>query len=434
MNDLAQRIRKESAKFRCEICDYNTSKLCDISRHNLTRKHQSAQKESAKNAPFKDMYFSDQLSTQIIQSEKIVLAEKTSGKESARNLQNAPKTRATYNCTRCEYNTNRKSDFNNHMQSDRHKQIETMKITHSSNNSKYVCMYCNYITNIKTNFMKHNASKKHLSNLEKESEENSIQNNINIIIEDENEEFKEDNEFNDIEQINNNIFMKMFMALVERNEKLENIVLQQSEMVSKQTEILDVISKKDFIGTATTTNNNTTNNNTTNNNTANINIFLNEQCKDAMNMTDFLKTIKYTAASLKHMERNGFANTITKLFTEKLHELSLYERPIHCTDIKREILYIKDNNEWQKNIDDKSMRDIMVSKYIPIMERDNRIAFSQYYRDHPEYNEIGHPEYESYFKMAREVNNGRDKETNDVKIIKNLCKETHLTREAIKEK
>jgi hypothetical protein len=151
-----------------------------------------------------------------------------------------------------------------------------------------------------------------------------------------------------------------------------------------------------------------------------------------MNMTDFLNTIKYNAETLKYMERHGFANTMSKLIKDKLHELSLYERPIHCTDIKREVLYIKDNDEWQKNTEEKNMRDEIVKKYIPKMERDNRIAFSQYNRDHPEYNEIGHPEYDSFFRMAREVNNGRDKEANDVKIIKNLCKETHLSRDALK--
>lgn len=316
----------------------------------------------------------------------------------------------TFCCQCCDYTTSRKSDYNNHLLSKKHCEVSAK---YPQESRSYFCDDCGYTTNIKTNYNKHLSSQKHRNavssqNIEPTSLDNKVI--IQLLLD------------------NQNVQNKLIEHIGTIEKTIGDITTSSSESIKQLSTALTNVSNT--MQNITTNISNTV---ITNNNTANINIFLNERCKDAMNMTDFLKTIKYTAESLKHMEQNGFANTITKLFADQLHTLSLYERPIHCTDIKREIIYIKDNDEWQKNTEEQTMRDKMVNKYIPIMERDNRLAFSQYYRDHPEYNEIGHPEYESYFKMAREVNNGRDKEINDVKIIKNLCKETHLSREMIKE-
>ena len=93
---------------------------------------------------------------------------------------------------------------------------------------------------------------------------------------------------------------------------------------------------------------NTTNNNTTNNNHFNVQVFLNEDCKDALNFSEFIENMKVSFEDLEHQAEVGYINGVSKLFIENLRDLGTHKRPIHCTDKKRKTLYIKENNEWDK--------------------------------------------------------------------------------------
>jgi hypothetical protein len=95
-------------------------------------------------------------------------------------------------------------------------------------------------------------------------------------------------------------------------------------------------------------NNNNNNNNTTNNNQFNLQVFLNEDCKDALNFSDFVETIQISFADLENQAENGYIKGISKLFIENLQSLGINKRPIHCTDTKRKTLYIKENGAWDK--------------------------------------------------------------------------------------
>ena len=85
-----------------------------------------------------------------------------------------------------------------------------------------------------------------------------------------------------------------------------------------------------------------------NNNQFNLNVFLNEDCKDAINFSEFIENIKITFEDLEHQAQVGYVNGVSKLFIENLRDLGTHKRPIHCTDKKRKTLYIKENNEWDK--------------------------------------------------------------------------------------
>ena len=93
---------------------------------------------------------------------------------------------------------------------------------------------------------------------------------------------------------------------------------------------------------------NTTNNTTNNNNQFNLQVFLNEDCKDAINFSEFIENIKIAFEDLEHQAEVGYINGVSKLFIENLRDLGTHKRPIHCTDKKRKTLYIKENNEWDK--------------------------------------------------------------------------------------
>ncbi len=129
--------------------------------------------------------------------------------------------------------------------------------------------------------------------------------------------------------ISNDVVLK----LLNDNQELKNIIVQQ------QTQISELIPK---VGN--------NNNNTINNNQKfNINVFLNEKCKDAINMSDFVKSLHVTLEQLDFTKQNGLADGISKTIIDNMNKLSIYERPMHCTDIKRETLYIKEYDEWTKD-------------------------------------------------------------------------------------
>ena len=145
----------------------------------------------------------------------------------------------------------------------------------------------------------------------------------------------------DVITMENNSDNSTILNLISQNKELMNLLVVQNQEHQKETQqlkdtIQEMIPK---IG-----NNNTTNNN----NTFNLNVFLNEDCKDAINFSEFIDNIQVSFADLEHQSEVGYINGVSKLFIENLRSLGTYKRPIHCTDKKRKTLYIKENNEWDK--------------------------------------------------------------------------------------
>jgi hypothetical protein len=121
-------------------------------------------------------------------------------------------------------------------------------------------------------------------------------------------------------------------------------------VMSKNQEFMNVFMDKIVHILPSITNNNTnTNSHNTNNNQFNIQMFLNEHCKNAMNISDFIKSLPLTAQHYENTKDNGLADTLTNLMVDGLNNLDVVERPIHCTDQKRKVMYVKDNNKWEKD-------------------------------------------------------------------------------------
>ena len=142
---------------------------------------------------------------------------------------------------------------------------------------------------------------------------------------------------NDDDDNKNLSYKDMFLKVMNENKEMRNIIMKQQE------QMIEILPK---IGNIT---NNTTNNTTHNNQKFNINLFLNEQCKDAINISDFIKSIEVSIDQLNFTKDKGLAAGVSKTIIENMSKLSLYERPMHCTDIKRETLYIKDHDAWSKD-------------------------------------------------------------------------------------
>ena len=199
------------------------------------------------------------------------------------------------------------------------------------------------------------------------------------------------------------ITKEMFITLIKNSEEMMKLMKEQQLMVPNQ-----VINN----------NNNTTNNNIKNNNTFNLNIFLNEKCKDALNMSEFVDSLKITLEDLLFSKTNGISRGVTDVMIKGLKQLDIYKRPIHCTDAKRDIMYIKDEDRWKKDDNHHMMKDTIVR----IAEKE-RTALQEWALENPDWMETERKQME-YLMMMRSICEPIESyESYERKIVKNVGKE-----------
>jgi hypothetical protein len=182
-------------------------------------------------------------------------------------------------------------------------------------------------------------------------------------------------------------------------------------LVKQNAELLEVIKN----GT-----HNTNSHNNSHNKTFNLQFFLNETCKDAMNLMDFVDSIKLQLTDLEKVGRVGFVEGISNIITTNLKALDVTQRPIHCTDNKREVLYIKDENKWEKEADEKDK----IRKAIKRVAHKNIMMLPKFKEGHPDCLKSESKYSDQYNKLVIESFGGsgdNDIEKED-KIIKNIAK------------
>ena len=153
----------------------------------------------------------------------------------------------------------------------------------------------------------------------------------------------------------------------------------------------------------------------------NLNIFLNETCKDAINITDFVDSLQVREKDIEETGSIGFVNGISKIFIRGLQELELHKRPIHCSDIKRETIYIKDQNIWEKETDD---HDKLKKAITTITVKGSR-TIVDWQKNNPGYTELNSKKNEQYLNI---ISNNFGEEDNYDKIIKRLAKKTMIQK------
>lgn len=294
----------------------------------------------------------------------------------------------TFQCEFCDFQCSRKNDWNRHLMTAKHK--KNVVICHTTDTTKIQPLVFRCECGKEYN---HRAS---LHNHKKKCQKVAKSAKSVKIAEEENEESKEE-ENQSISDIRHEYEVKLL--------KQENRHLK---------EMLEVKG-----------NNMINSNNTTNNNTMNFNIqyFLNEQCKDALNLTDFINSLQVQLEDLEYTTDNGHVKGITNIFQQALNKLSVEQRPMHCTDLKRDVLYIKDNDEWKKD-DDKGMMKSAVNKVV-----DKNLSNSEKWLDkHPDVFTPGSRDSNRYIKMTENsLGTGEEKETN--KVMKNIMKEVLVDKE-----
>tara|TARA_E500000178_G_scaffold181873_1_gene180516 strand:- start:137 stop:1063 length:927 start_codon:yes stop_codon:yes gene_type:complete len=299
------------------------------------------------------------------------------------------KNRKKYICEKCNFISCDKKDYNKHILTSKHKNNTFVDIsftnlgkkTEKTENIKILSCNCGKQYKSRQGLYAHKKKCNYIEN-----EENILTSNYNLI------EY-EDN--------------KVIGELKEDNKELKNMIKELiKENAKQQQQISELIPK---IG-------NTTNN--TQNNKFNINVFLNEKCKDALNMSDFIKSIEVSLQQLDFTKQNGLANGLSKTIMDNMNKLSVYERPLHCTDVKRETLYIKEENEWSKDISKEKIK-----KAIKKASSKNYNALQDWKTENPDFLE-NDLKQEYFSKTISTI--GKTDEVIEEKIIKNLCKETYI--------
>lgn len=285
-------------------------------------------------------------------------------------------------CKACHYNASRKDQFNRHLTTAKHKRQ----------------ILANNLGGIENTFScKCGKKYKHLCSLCKHKHKCSL--------------------FKPVEPVKNEIIISTEVPsnvdnkIMKQNELIQTMMLENKEL---KNAIIELVTK---VG-----NNNTVNNNNTiTNNSFNLNVFLNETCKDAININDFIKNIEIQLKEIENIGNNGYVSGITDIIVSRLKQLDVTKRPVHCTDLKRETLYIKDEDTWNKDTDDNTkMRNVVTT----VAKKSYKII-PKWRQENPECQDPENEKYTFCINMMRntlgELDDSHQSRIDD-KIIKNVAK------------
>jgi hypothetical protein len=288
----------------------------------------------------------------------------------ANNL--VPQSSIILKCEKCDYYTCRKSQYDRHLATDKHKKlintnIELSKVLH------HKCCKCNKIYKHKSSLCKHN---------------------IKCI------KYEQQITQGDTQQLTN-----LVMKLIDQNQELQKSLIE----LSKEKTI------------------NTTNNNNITNKTFNLHVYLNEDCKDALNINDFVSSIKVQLEDLEETGRLGYVEGVSRIINRTLGDLDQNKRPIQCSDLKRETLYIKDDDKWIKEGEDKEKIKLAIKQIankniqqIPVWVKENPGCRDSDSRK----NDI----YLNIVSNAMAGGNKEEQETNINKIVSKISKEAVIEK------
>lgn len=306
-------------------------------------------------------------------------------------------------CKTCDYNTSNRKDFNKHVETNKHKCNKYNKNTTNKSSDHIMVCICGKSYNHRASLYNH--KKKCVALMEYNKKVETVIGNGGV-----EKSLNDDMGENIIIGDKINITTEMFMKLVNDNQDMIKIIKEQQQQINM------IIPK---IG------NITTNNMTTNmtNNNFNLNIFLNEKCKDALNISDFIRSLKITLDDLMYTKNKGLVEGITNVMIKGLRQLDIYKRPIHCTDTKRETMYIKDCEKWEKDDNHDKIKNTILK-----IANKERNMISVWVDENPDWFDTEASQIE-YLTMVRNVCEPiENDERCGKKIIRNISREVFLDK------
>ena len=211
------------------------------------------------------------------------------------------------------------------------------------------------------------------------------------------------------------------MMLVKQNQEFKDLIITQNNTI---VEMSKEVAKGHVNNTIN--NNNVTQTNS-HNKTFNLQFFLNETCKDAMNITDFIKSLQLNLQDLERVGELGYAEGISRMFVRGLNELDVTKRPIHCSDLKKETIHIKDQDKWEKDNDNQDM----LKKAIKDLSNKNIMLFDDWQKQNPGYDQYDNKNNDIYLKMLVQAMGPADEvaERRDFgKVIRSIAKNTIIDK------
>ena len=292
-----------------------------------------------------------------------------------------------FNCEKCNYGCSKKGDFNKHILSAKHN-AETV-------GNDYSCSHCAKHFKTRSGLWKHKKSCTYTPPSSTECHENTITYTI------------EEPATNEVQVLKTMIFDLL----------KQNTLLQQNQL-EMQTTLKEMIP---HLG-----NNNNTNTTNVNGPTFNVQFFLENDCRNAQSIQEFVKSIEFNHEHLVSMTKDGYVDTISNILIEALNKLAVTDRPLHCTDLKRETVYIKDKESWNKSTADAPL----MNRVISCMEKGCVIEVKNYVDNTPESTELDTPEYQFYHKAHwNTLGAGEDASKLNKKIYKKVLPQVKLEKQ-----
>ena len=303
-----------------------------------------------------------------------------------------PKNAEKYYCKKCDFECSKKSNYDKHLTTAKHQKLTFVNKKMPKNAAPLFCEYCNKQYKSRVGLWKHKQKC-----------------NENIVT-----------EFVQNDQSKNIPNMNVFVDLLKQNQEFKELLTeQQQEIHGLHKQLIDAVMHNGH-----TIQNQT---NINNNQKFNLNFFLNEQCKDAINMSEFIENMNLDLDDLTETGRLGYVGGISRILVNKLQELDIYKRPLHCTDAKRETLYIRENDEWSKENNSKQKINELVNK----VANKNCKNLHQWTEEHPGYQIFDSPENMEFVKLTQTVLGGigdhECKQFRD-KIVRNVIKEVMVNK------
>ena len=378
-------------------------------------------------------------------------------------FENTNKNPIKYECKYCHFITSHKGDYKKHILTGKHKKTQESRIFELNGKEKYniftpetiykhICSCCNYYTNNLRDMNKHNSTSKHIQNVNnihneiKRNSCNSCNKEFNTqsglwkhrqkcVSTPTNDEVSELNssaiketavcETQGTINITNNIPMNLILEVIKQSKEIQNVLIEQNKELQNKLLEQNAEHHKQLVELAkkpSMVNSNNTNNQ------FNLNFFLNETCKNAMNIQDFISSIKLTTQDFETTGRLGFVDGISRIFINELKRLEVERRPLHCTDVKRETVYVKDNDTWEKeNLEKKKLKWAINS-----IAQLNLNQVQEWQQEYPECRENNTVANTHFNKMAMVALGGfgDDEETKfRDKIMKNVLKEIVVSKD-----
>ena len=323
-----------------------------------------------------------------------------------------------FKCDVCnKQKLNSKKNVENHINTEEHKK-NIIKLEKNTNDNNFVCLICDFNCDTKWLWNRHIITKKHkdiynsFNSFEekvkkfvcicgkKYTTRQSLHTHKKICLTQDNDNIKEDDtQFNE---------KKIIMTLLQQNNQLQNQIIE----LCKEKSVTNINNTCSYVNS--------------HNKTFNLNVFLNETCKDAMNIMDFIDSLKLQLSDLESVGRLGYVEGISNIIVKNLKKLEIHKRPVHCSDTKREVMYIKDEDKWEKENDEKKK----LKKVIKRVADKNARLLQEFKAKYPDCVKSSSPYSDQYNKLIVESMGGsgdNDLEKEE-KIIKKIAKNVFIDK------